>query len=119
MRNEMIRQAVRSVFGRAADLTHMVQIVRKDFGAYIPGVGAAVTETLIDAKFIKTETPLTRSGVETGSILEKAVHIGLMEIETDIPKADDDLILGGDRFTIVQTAPVDLGAGILYEVWYQ
>jgi len=119
MREEMIRQAVRSVFARAGDLSHSVQIVRKEYGAYIPGSGAAISEALIDAKFIKTETPLTRSGVETGAILEKAVYIGLMEIETDIPQVDDDLILGGDRFTIVQVAPVDLGAGILYEVWYQ
>lgn len=119
MRNELIRKTVRTVLGNAGDVVTPVQLVRKNPGSYFPGTGAEVTETLFGARLVKTETPTGRSGIEVGGILDKAVHIGLLETEEEIPQADDDLLIGEARFTIIQAAPADLGAGILYEVWYQ
>ncbi len=119
MQIENIRNAVRNLYDRVGDVAKPAILVRKSFGTYIPGASPVATLTEIPVRLIETATPTSRSLMEDDGISDKAYRVGLLECEKAVPEIQDDLKVSEKTFIITQVAPMDLGAGILFEVWYQ
>ena len=116
---EDIRKAVRNLYDRVGDVAKPAILIRKSFGVYVPGTSPAPDRQEVSVRLIETRTPTSRTLMEEDGISDKAFHVGLLECEQVTPEIQDDLRVSGSTFIITQVAPMDLGAGILFEVWYQ
>jgi propanediol dehydratase small subunit len=119
MRHDMIRQMVRDLFDTIGEVAVSATLRQKTQGAYEPGSGASETTTDTTIRLVRTEKSLADSQNAAGSPINPALHYALMECEDVTPKADDDLVISAETFTLLQVVAVDTGAGILYEVSYQ
>jgi hypothetical protein len=119
MDNDTIRKAVRSLFDDIGEVAVTATLRRKSMGSYSPGEAATDTLTETEIRLVRTEKPLSERHDEADTLLAPARRYALLESEETEPKADDDLIIGTDSFTLLQVVPADAGAGILYEVSYQ
>lgn len=118
MQFEEIRNAVKSLYDRVGDVARPATLTQKDYEDYTPGSDPVAEETAHKCRLIETRSPTLRSLVETGPVLDKSYQIGLLEIEGYSPKAGDELSVQDEVYTLQQVAPMDLGAGILFEIWY-
>lgn len=119
MQASEIRDIVRSLYDRIGDVVKPVRLIQKNYGAYEPGSSPAPLRAAYAARLIRTATPTSKSLLETGPVLDAPYHIGLLECEEAKPAADDEILLEGQTFTLLQTASMDLETGILFEVWYR
>lgn len=118
MQFEEIRNAVKNLYDRVGDVARPVTLTQKDYDDYTPGADPVAEETAHTCRLIETRSPALRSLMETGPVLENGYQIGLLEIEDYAPKAGDELSVQDAVYTLHQVAPMDLGAGILFEIWY-
>ncbi|MBO0334572.1 hypothetical protein J0X12_13165 [Sneathiella sp. CAU 1612] len=119
MRNETIRQMVRDLFDTVGEVAVSATLRQKIQGAYDPGSGASEATTDTTIRLVRTEKSLSDAANVGGTPINPALHHALIECEDVTPKADDDLIIGAETFTLLQVVAADTGAGILYEVSYQ
>ncbi|MDF2367494.1 hypothetical protein [Sneathiella sp.] len=119
MRNDTIRQMVRDLFDTIGEVALSATLRQKTQGDYEPGSGAAETTSDTSIRLVRTEKSLSEAHNATGTPINPSLHHALIECEDVTPKADDDLIIGAETFTLLQAVAVDTGAGILYEVSYQ
>ncbi|MAL80222.1 MAG: hypothetical protein CMN55_14135 [Sneathiella sp.] len=114
-----IDRMVRRLFNAAGELAVLATLKRKTAGSYSPGTGAGETVEDIPIRLVRIEKPLRDSGNETAPRMGEPLHYALVECADIIPRADDDLLIAGAGFTVVQAVSLDAGAGILYEVAYR
>lgn len=119
MRNETIRQMVRDLFDTIGDVAVSATLRQKSQGEYEPGSGATETTSDTAIRLVRTEKNLSDAANADGTPINPALHHALIECEDVTPKADDDLIIGAETYTLLQVVAVDTGAGILFEVSYQ
>lgn len=119
MRNETIRRMVRDLFDVAGEVAVSATLRQKTQGPYVPGTGAEETVSEIAIRLVRTEKSLAESGNAIGTPIDPSLHYALIECESVVPKADDDLVIGAATFTLLQVVAADMGAGVLYEVSYQ
>ncbi|TNE42526.1 MAG: hypothetical protein EP348_00170 [Alphaproteobacteria bacterium] len=119
MRNEQIRKTVRTLFDRIGEAAVRATLRQKTQSAYEPGSVGVETLSETAIRLVRTEKSLRDSKNVAGSVITAPYHYALIECESVVPKADDDLLIGSDVFTLLQVIVADTGAGILYEVCYQ
>ncbi len=118
MKLENIRQHIRRLYDAAGEIAFTAKLIQKDYGAYIPGSSSTPSEMSYPARLIKMKSVSGKSGIEDGPVLEKGIQMGLLECESAAPQVDDELDLDEERLIIAKVNSVDMGAGLLYEVWY-
>ncbi len=118
MKIENIRQHIRRLYDAAGEMAFTAELIQKDYGVYIPGSSSVPSETSYPVRLIKMKTTSGKSGIEDGPVLEKDIQMGLLECEGAAPQVDDELDLDEERQIIAKVNSVDMGAGLLYEVWY-
>lgn len=118
MKLENIRHHIRRLFDAAGEVAFTTVLIQKDYRTYSPGSSSTPSENSYPARLIKIKSVSGKSGIEDGPVLEKDIHIGLLECEGATPEVDDELELDAERLIISQVTPVDMGAGLLFEVWY-
>jgi len=119
MRKADITRVIAELFDAIGEFAAAAKLRRKTAGAHAPGTAAAetVSETLIRA--VPIARPL-RAGDNAASALLDAPHrYALIECASLTPRAGDEIEIGGVRFTLLQVAAMDAGAGALYEVTYR
>ncbi len=119
MRKADITRVIAELFDAIGEFATAAKLRRKTAGAHAPGTAAAetVSETLIRA--VPIARPL-RAGDNAASALLDAPHrYALIECASLTPRAGDEIEIGGVRFTLLQVAAMDAGAGALYEVTYR
>ncbi len=119
MRNDTIRQMVRDLFDTIGEVAVSATLRQKTQGDYDPGSGAEETTSDTAIRLVRTEKSLAKAANADGTSIDPSLHHALIECEDVTPKADDDLIIGSNSFTLLQVVAADTGAGILYEVSYQ
>lgn len=114
-----IRDSVRSLFDEIGELAVTATLRRKQPGPHMPGAEPAEHVIEQTIRLLPMARGLRESGKETDRILEPALQHALIESAHMAPMPGDDLRLPERTVTLQQVAAVDLGAGILYEVFYQ
>ncbi|MEP3245062.1 MAG: hypothetical protein ABJN40_12950 [Sneathiella sp.] len=119
MQASEIRNIVRSLYDRVGDVVKPIRLIQKSYRAYEPGSSPVPVRADYAARLIRTATPTSKALLETGPVLDEPYHVGLLECEETKPAADDEILVDGQTYTLLQTASMDLETGILFEVWYQ
>jgi hypothetical protein len=114
-----IRNSVRSLFNEIGEAAITATLRRKSNDSYVPGSSPAVVVTDYSVRLLTMDLTARESRNETDRILEPALQHALIESEEIAPRVDDDLVIADTVVTLQQVVAADLGAGILYEVFYQ
>ncbi len=116
---QAIKDSVRSLFDEIGEIAVTATLRRKEAGTYMPGSAGTETITEYTVRLLPMDLTVRESRNETDRILDPALQHALIESEEIIPRVGDDLVISGAVVTVQQVAAVDLGAGILYEAFYQ
>ncbi|WP_169545007.1 hypothetical protein [Sneathiella aquimaris] len=119
MDQDAIQSAIRRVFENVGDVAISSHLGVQEFPVYQPGFEPEPTLTEYSVRVIPIKTPVLKSLIATDLIDDEGYQIGLMECEDVVPKSGDQLRIQGTVFSIIQAAPVDLNADLLFEVWYR
>ncbi|WP_025898608.1 hypothetical protein [Sneathiella glossodoripedis] len=119
MNKSRIKQVIERVFNRSGEFIIPVQVKRVLEQSHIPGGEPEVSEMTYSARLFPMTARRTRSAMEEGPVLDKAVQLALLLMENEMPAPGDILQIGADEFAINQVASMDHGSGFLFEVWYQ
>jgi hypothetical protein len=119
MRLQLVRQCVRNMYDRLTDAAVPATLVRKIYGPHDPDGATPVDEQAVTARLIRLPRPAGAGGIESGPVVDDHGRAGLLECPAMAPMAADEIVTAGGRVTIVRVSVLDLGAGGLYEVWYQ
>ncbi len=119
MKKQLFKSVIERVFTRAGDLLEAVTLVRTTTLAHVPGNDPATSEQIFAARLFSMPPRRSKSAMEVGPVLDKAVHLALLLCEEEAPQSGDVLRRNEQDYVISQVANMDHGAGLLFEVWYQ
>jgi len=119
MQKETVRQLVDTVFSRAGNRVARADLIRRTFGPHVPGAARSESRMSVSLRLVPMTPPKGKSANESGPVLDRGLHLALAESPDIRPQANDLLQVESEAFVLTQVVPLDHGANILFELWYQ
>jgi len=115
-----IKDVIRRCFDQAAGLAEPAILAEVTETSYVPGFAPSKTSTNWPVRMIYGKALGGLGRIEDGPVLnEAAVNVGWLYSPDITPSVDDEIRQGGESVLITKVAPLDHGANVLFEVWYQ
>ena len=120
MKVASIRDVIRRSFEQASGLADPATLVDVTDTNYVPGFAPSRNATNWPVKMIHGKAIGSLSRLEAGPVLnEQDVNVGWLYSPDVTPAVGDEIHQEGAVATITKIAPLDQGAGVLFEVWLQ
>ena len=120
MKKSKIRDVVRRCISAASDLAAPATLVEVGDTTYVPGFSPSRSATNWPVRMITGKALGGIGRMEEGPLLnDQAAHLGWLYSPDVTPAVGDEIHQDGETRTITKLGPLDHGAGVLFEVYFQ